>query len=283
MCSCAPLTLESNGGIDISGDAGNDTITFALDDDYIIGLCGNGTSGGNFTEVYITDAGNATSTGNITIEGGDGIDTSGSGATITLAVDDDYIVGLCGNCTGAGNFTETYITDAGNATSTGNITIEGGDGIETSGSGTVITIDLSDPLTAAEWNLPATSGNATWIGLTITGTAGETITIGQVLYYKSDAKWYKAKADASSTSEGIIGIATANIASSATGTILIYGFMEYASWSFTAAAPEYISAATAGAITGSKPTSAGHYVKRIGWAYDTDVLFVNPEGTLIGL
>jgi hypothetical protein len=126
-------------------------------------------------------------------------------------------------------------------------------------------------------------GNLTWSGQVVTGEAGGNLTIGQVVYFKSDAHWYLAKADVIGTTEGILGISTATITLGNTGLILLFGFIEYDTWNWTCAAPLFISAATAGLETETKPTTATQFIRRVGYAYSPDIVLFYPDGTVIGL
>lgn len=105
--------------------------------------------------------------------------------------------------------------------------------------------------------IPTTSGNTD-----ISGTAGEAIALGQVVYLSDGSgsltagRWYLADADNtySSTTSPLVGIATAAIASAASGTIRIAGRSTGLS-GLTAGESYYISA-TAGALAAAPPTNA---------------------------
>ena len=96
----------------------------------------------------------------------------------------------------------------------------------------------------------------------VTGTAGETIQAGEVVYLSDGSggqtagRWYLADADNtySSTTAGMAGVAPANIASAASGSIRLQGRITGLS-SLTAGDLYYVSA-TAGALTTTPPTNA---------------------------
>jgi len=106
-----------------------------------------------------SDSGTATPTGHtLNIVGGDGIDTSGSGDTITITGEEATTSNKGIAAFSAGDFTvgsgtvflvdsalKQVYTDSGNTTGTNHrVEILGGEGIDTSGSGNVITITGED-------------------------------------------------------------------------------------------------------------------------------------------
>jgi len=176
-------------------------------------------------------------------------------------------------------------TDSGNITAPVVLHIDGSGGIAVSGNdGTdTLTITAPEPFIFPTWQMSTLGGNLTWSGQVVTGEAGGNLTIGQVVYFKSDAHWYLAKADAIGTTEGILGISTATITLGNTGLILLFGFIEYDTWNWTSAAPLFISAATAGLETETKPTTTTQFVRRVGYAYSPDIVLFYPDSTVIGL
>lgn len=122
--------------------------------------------------------------------------------------------------------------------------------------------------------VPASSAN-----LDITGTAGESLTAGQVVYLsdgsggKTAGQWYKAdSANTYSSSAAIaVGMVPASISAAASGTIRLAGQMTGLS-SLTLGTTYY--AGTAGALTSTQPTNA----RIIGVADSTSslVLAANP-------
>lgn len=164
---------------------------------------GSGTS----TTDFATDSGTATpdATGQITIAGGEGIDTSAAGNTVTIAGEDATAAATAGAAnkgissfdsasftvtsgfvtfTGsAGGGATDFITDSGTAIqSSGDINVVGGSGVSTSGAGNTVTIDLDNP----DLSVMTDSGTATsssgaitlagGTGLSTTG-AGSTATV----------------------------------------------------------------------------------------------------------
>lgn len=120
-----------------------------------------------------------------------------------------------------------------------------------------------DPPSSPVWsqdNIAAVPG--TVVSLDVSGLAGEALTAGDVVYLSDGSgaliagRWYKADADLTyaSVTAGLIGIATASIASATDGTIRIAGQQDYGG-GFAIASNLYVSA-TAGALTTTPPTNA---------------------------
>lgn len=131
---------------------------------------------------------------------------------------------------------------------------------------TAYTIDINNAL----------STNLSYSGLIETATVGENVVFGEVLYLKfSDGKWWKAKADAYATTPAQ-RMALASISASASGTLLIQGNVRNDSWSL-AANKVYLSAATAGAITTTAPSTTGNQIQALGVAKTSTKLYFNPS------
>jgi hypothetical protein len=144
-------TLTAGTGISISEGAGSITIDGAS----------------SVPISFPTDSGTATPAANaLTVSGGEGIDTSGSGATLTIAGEDasttnkgiasfaaaDFDV-TAGAVSLEDTVVKTVASDSGSATpSTHGFTIAGTGGITTSGSSSTITIDGSGAGGGASWN-----------------------------------------------------------------------------------------------------------------------------------
>ena len=141
---------------------------------------------GSVANSYSTDSGSAVPASNVlTISGGEGIDTSGSGSTVTIAGEDasdtnkgiasfdagDFTV-TSGDVTLAVDVVQSVPTDSGTAVATANaLSIVGGEGIDTSASGTTVTVageDASDTnkgiATFDENDFLVTSGDVTLAG-----------------------------------------------------------------------------------------------------------------------
>lgn len=110
----------------------------------------------------------------------------------------------------------------------------------------------------------------------IAGTAGETVALGNLLYFKeSDQRWYKSDADADLTANKVklgiaLGAGTAGVG--ITSGVVIKGYVSGLS-GLTAGAKLYVSG-TAGAIASTTP---GAIQRFIGWALSTTTLMFTPE------
>lgn len=127
-----------------------------------------------------------------------------------------------------------------------------------------------DPITA----VPASAGN-----IDVSATAGAAISAGDAVYLSDGSgsltagRWYQADADNtySSSTAGLVGFATAAIASGGTGAVRIAGRMTALS-GLTTGEFYYISA-TAGALTATPPTNQ----RFMGEADSTSTLVMNRD------
>lgn len=125
-------------------------------------------------------------------------------------------------------------------------------------------------------SIPTVSGN-----VDVTGTAGEAITAGDVVYLSDGSgaltagRWYKADSDNtySSSLAGVIGLAPSAISSGASGSIRLVG--RVTGLSGLSAGTTYYVSATAGGLTSTAPTNR----RLVGAADTTTSLVVGPDPT----
>ncbi len=117
-------------------------------------------------------------------------------------------------------------------------------------------------------------------GIYYLGTAGENLIIGNLVYIKSDGKYWKAKGN-SATTVPAVGIATETINADNPGSILKYGFLRNDAWNWTVGGVLYVSEATGGLITQTKPATSGNQVQIVGYALSATVIFFNPNSTIV--
>lgn len=209
--------------------------------------------------------------------------TSGTAANIT-----GIAVGANGG-TGVANTGKT-ITIGGNLTFSGayatTFTVLNTTSVTLPTSGTLManlvedtTPELGGNLVVNQKNIDVSatlSTNSSYSGIIETGTVGENVVFGDVLYLKfSDGKWWKAKADAYATTPAL-RMAMASISANASGVLLIEGNVRYDSWSFTAS-NVWLSAATAGAITTTQPSTTGNQIQYLGVAKTSTKMYFKPS------
>ncbi len=117
---------------------------------------------------------------------------------------------------------------------------------------------------------------------------GATIPFGEIVYFKAaDSEWYPAKADADSTSGAVlVGIVVLATTDGAACTVLLTGKIRADAKfpAFTISAPIFISAATAGLLTSTRPTgTTGFIVRIVAHALTADEIYFNPDSTYIKL
>lgn len=125
------------------------------------------------------------------------------------------------------------------------------------------------------------SADGKYAGITESGTAGDTLSFGQVVYLNStNSAWVRAKADSTTTSGLVrVGLCVQAAASTATTTILTYGKVRADSLfpALTVGAPAYISAVTAGSITVNQPSSTDQVIRIMGYGNSSNILFFSPS------
>jgi len=110
-----------------------------------------------------------------------------------------------------------------------------------------------------------------------TQPVGESVVFGDLLYFNwTDKEWKKAKADNSATVPGL-RISLESKADGQTCLMLIKGYIRDDSAFEFAGAMVYVSAATAGAMTSTAPSTAGNQLQRVGQAKSADILFFDPS------
>jgi hypothetical protein len=109
--------------------------------------------------------------------------------------------------------------------------------------------------------------------------AGESLVLGDLVYLKSDGKWWKAKADAADTSSGLIGIALESKSAGEAIRVALPGSVVYNSgWSWTIGCILYISAVTGGLITETQPSATTNIIRVVGFPISATSIFLMPSG-----
>ena len=133
-------------------------------------------------------------------------------------------------------------------------------------------VDISTPLLAG--------ADHTYTGLTAQMLAGGAIAaFDLVCVHTTTQEVVEADASAYATAR-VIGIAPAAISDTATGTVLLHGFIRDDTWAWTAGSTLYLSE-TAGAMTHTAPSTDGAFVLVVGVALSPDVVYINPSMDVI--
>ena len=120
----------------------------------------------------------------------------------------------------------------------------------------------------------------TYSGISAQMLAGAAITaFNLVCIHTTTQEVIVADASAVATARAI-GIAPADISDTATGTVLLHGFIRDDSWGWTTGAVLYLSE-TAGSMTETAPTTTNAFVQAVGIALEPDVVFINPSLDII--
>ena len=164
------------------------------------------------------------------------------------------------------NVDDAFLINDGNDTTTGIITA-GGLTLSEAAS-----VSIGTPLLA--------STDHTYSGMSAEMLAGGTIGAQDlVCIHTTTSEVVVADASAVGTARAI-GIAPAAISDTATGTVLLQGFIRDDSWNWTIGGAIYTSETT-GALTQTAPTTDGAFVQVVGMALSADIAYINPSLDII--
>lgn len=116
-------------------------------------------------------------------------------------------------------------------------------------------------------------------GLTTEKTVGENVAFKDVLYLKSDGKFWKADADTEATMNSLCVMACETILADAKGKVMIIGFFRDDSDNWTVAGKFFIST-TPGPPT-QTPLGSGKWERCVGYATHVDRGFFNPDSSYV--
>jgi hypothetical protein len=112
-------------------------------------------------------------------------------------------------------------------------------------------------------------------------TAGESLSLFDVAYLKSDGKWWKADAASVSTSRGMLALALEPIDAEATGKFLLEGYVRDDSWNCPTGSVLYLSDTVPGGVDAVIPSGVGDVVRIAGYAVSPDIFYFKPSSTYI--
>lgn len=120
------------------------------------------------------------------------------------------------------------------------------------------------------------TADGSWSGTYVAGTYGENLTYGDLIYLKSDGKWYQTDADAEATAGNVLlGMALNTTTANNAGNVLLHGTICETDWNWSVGACLYVST-TAGDAQTAVPSGASDVVRVIGYAYHADSIYFAP-------
>ena len=121
------------------------------------------------------------------------------------------------------------------------------------------------------------SSDHTASGTIVSMTAGQNLVFGNVVYFKSDGKCWKADATGGNAAYPAMGMAVASITANAAGNILLHGTARDDSWAWTVGGVIYLSK-TAGAMIQSYATyTTNDVIQVVGIATNATRIYFNPS------
>lgn len=125
------------------------------------------------------------------------------------------------------------------------------------------------------FNEPASDLSAGTQSIFDTGTVGESVAFGDLLYLKSDGKWWMADADAASYMPAL-RVALDNISTNGTCPMLAMGRVRNDTWNWTPGGILYAST-SGGLMTQTPPSGTADIVQIVGIALSATVILFAPE------
>lgn len=121
----------------------------------------------------------------------------------------------------------------------------------------------------------APAANQTATGVKVVMTAGEALSFGQVVYFKSDGKVWKSLSGTASTTP-VIGMAISSAAANGSVTVLLHGIVRNDNWAWSVGTKLYLEIYS-GDMIQAPPTGSGHTVQVLGVATHADRVYFNPS------
>ena len=254
------VNIDGTGAVAIESTAG--ALSIGADNvDQAVNVATAGTRTLNIGILDGTDTTTIVSKGNQTHTG-----------TVTIGVNDTgHDVQFYGDTAGA-----SMLWDA----STDDLSLLGAAGLSVAGITSLADTALTEGagLTMMAPTLPSTDHTST--GLSAQLLAGGAIGAFQTVCVHTTAGEVVISDSNAIGTMPVIGIAPAAISDTATGTILLNGFIRDDSWSWTAGSILYASE-TAGAMTHTAPTTSGAFVQPLGVALTATVVLFQPSLSVV--
>lgn len=116
---------------------------------------------------------------------------------------------------------------------------------------------------------------------TLTATAGNSFSAGTLGYISAAGTVTLADSSAEISSKSMLVMATATISGGASGVFAVAGSVPVTSHGFTLGLPLFVDDSTTGAVTTIAPTTTNHFLRVIGYAVDTNTIFLTGDTTWI--
>lgn len=232
---------------------------------------GTGHSTYSTGELLIGNSGGTLSKNKLKAGAGLSIANSSHG-TITLSVDNHVADGLTGQT--AFSSGQLLIGNSGGTLTKATLTAGAGITItNASGAITIANTASVDPTPDSDHDFEPKRNS-------VTMTAGENVTIGQLCYIKSDGKMWKTDADAIASTSGIM-LAGMTISANSAGTFILPGsFVRDDTWNWTVGGLIYADKATAGAMVQDvSGWATDDVIQVVGVATHADRMFFWPSLT----
>jgi hypothetical protein len=114
---------------------------------------------------------------------------------------------------------------------------------------------------------------------TNTFNAGESVTVMDLVYLKSDGEWWRTDADAAGTTDGLLAFSLESKTDGQAMSVALPGsFIRNDSWNWTPGAILYVDTATPGAIVTGQPSGPDDAIRVVGWAVSATVIYFMPSG-----
>jgi len=134
-------------------------------------------------------------------------------------------------------------------------------------------------------SIPSSIDFPTYSGSTIYGLAGEALSFGDVCYFKSDGKFYKADSNTEATTKGLVVICIeTTLPINRSGYFLTIGLINNTGgdWDWNTGDMLYISK-TAGSLDNTFPPDGDYFVRIVGYAKDSNSIWFKPDTVYLKL